>query len=123
MSATIAQLPLARLLYPISGGQEQELPDFLLLARERLTEAALQSERLAQAGWQVTLNHDGAILELVACKRHHTLRAAVEELLALGAAGSVYLDAPDLCSTISTVDLAQPHVHHEVDGPPPAQPR
>lgn len=124
MSASAKELPLARLLYPISGDDEQEWPGLLLIDREQLTAAALLSDRLAAAGWQITLHHDGEFLELVARKRHHTLRPAIDELLALEAGGTVYLDAPDECSTISTANLAEPDVHHRLDGPParPARP-
>jgi hypothetical protein len=117
------ELPIARLLYPISGEEKQEWEGLLLLNRERLTEAALLSDRLAAAGWQTTLHHGGKTLELVARKRQHTLRAAIDELRALGAGGAVYLDAPDEGSTISSANLAEPDVHHELDGPrPPATP-
>jgi hypothetical protein len=121
--STAEELPIARLLYPISGEEKQEWEALLLLSRDRVTEAALLSDRLAAAGWQTTLHHGGTTLELVARKRQHTLCAAIDELRALGAAGAVYLDAPDEGSTISSANLAEPDVQHELDGPrPPATP-
>jgi hypothetical protein len=118
MSAPVKELPRARLVHRISGDGEQEWPEFMLLAREQLSEAAALSDRLAAATWQITLHDGGEIVELVACKRHHTLHAAVDELLALQASGSVYLDAPDLCSTISYANLGDPGTHYPVDEDP-----
>jgi hypothetical protein len=112
-------LPLARLLHPITCAEPQG-GDCVAIPRGALGVTALLSDRLVDAGWQSTLRLEGTFLELVAIKRHQSLRAAVDELLALTATGTVYLDAPDQCSTIAYADLEHPTIHHPVDDPPSA---
>jgi hypothetical protein len=110
-------LPLARLMHGIPGSTCHA--DHVAITVDTLTASGRLTARLAAAGWAVWLNVDD-IPEIVATKRHASLHTAVAELLALEAGGTVYLDAPDQCSTIAYADLDRPAQHHPVDAPPTA---
>lgn len=94
-------LPIARLLMRLAavtatGG---------LRAAGNLASAAELTQRLSQGGWCCVLDVDGDYLDLVARRRSPALAEAIEELVALRASGTVYLDNREETDTLASAEL------------------
>jgi hypothetical protein len=93
-------LPIARLLVPLATPGTGGLRALCTLAG-----VASLSRRLSEAGWCCVLNADADVFEFVARRRATTIADALEELLALHARGTVYLDNPQETDTLSSAEL------------------